>query len=982
MLHITMFEMIQSIWWNFFPSKKREAIVEEMERHWSGAGGGTDAMVSLSVRTTFDLFLQALNLPEGSEVIFTAITIKDMVAIAKHHKLVPVPLDLDTATMVPLEHLLESAFSPKTRVLVLAHIFGARMDIEPWLRYARQRGVLVIDDCAEVFEGHDAYSGHPEADMSVFSFGSIKTCSALGGSMARVRDAATLKTMRELHAKYPIRGRLFFLKRVLNYAFLRWMQAPLICGIMARVLELLGSDLDTFITNNVRGFAGMDLIFGIRHQAPTGMLALLKHKIQTFDRRYINQRVRLARALEEQLRPSNVEIPGANCERNSFWLFPIIVANPGVLIAILRRHGFDVTQGASQLNYVPITDDLTETKERAIALYPHNASRLWLNLLYLPVYPEMPLSEVLRMGALVKRHAVRVSGDPGLCQDRQAVWEQLQQRKFDVLVVGGGINGSAVARDAASRGLSVALVERDDFASGASGNSAKLIHGGFRYVERFMLTLVNELCRERDLQHRLNPNLVGRIPFLLPQYASYKNRMNKIDLGLWIYDACSFFQSPLHSRHTPARAVAHEAALRQEGMLGSFKYYDCWTNDARLTLSNVREAASNGTTVLNHCEFVAPVFASVPMVGNQVVGATVKDSFSGAQTQISARHIVYATGAEVDNLPWQNNNNERVIDATKGSHIVVSRLRLPLSHCVGYRSPSDARWCFCVPFQNVIVIGTTDSSFDVAKGGAKVHASRSDVDYLLEATNYIFPGARLTDDDVQCTWAGLRPLVRDENNDSQGGQGSSLLGKWRNLWNSVLGGSSAGSTRSREEKYFRDERGITVIAGGKLTPYRLVSERAVDMVVRALGVDGMLEPCLTHLVPLDLRLSAVEAGTAMWWTFGSWGLWLEKRAITHPAETTSFAPGGLQLSHVSLCVLLEQAFTLEDVMVRRLGLFYSLSLQGLECASIVAAHMAHLLGKDNAWVIDQVKLYSEYVAHSRAWKKEPSPAPRLVNLIN
>jgi perosamine synthetase len=253
------------------------------------------------------------------------------VAVLLTCKLFPVPLDLDTSAMAPKMELVEKAFSPKTRLLVIAHIFGARLDIAPWLALARQRGVLVVDDCAEIFEGCDSYTGHAEADLSVCSFGSIKTCSALGGSVGRVRDPAILARMRQIHANYAVRGkgtiktpqsccsllrsnpsscfttgRLFWAKRVLTYMFLRSIQSPLLCGLSARAMEMVGVDLDTFITNSVRGFAGMDLIYGIRHQAPLGMLTLLERKLRTFDKGYIAQRVRLATILVEALRSPNV----------------------------------------------------------------------------------------------------------------------------------------------------------------------------------------------------------------------------------------------------------------------------------------------------------------------------------------------------------------------------------------------------------------------------------------------------------------------------------------------------------------------------------------------------------------------------------------------------------------------------------------------------------------------------------------------------
>lgn len=672
-----------------------------------------------------------------------------------------------------------------------------------------------------------------------------------------------------------------------------------------------------------------------------------------------------------------VEMPGIGAAEHNFWLFPIIVANPATLIAILRRHGFDATQGASQLNYTPLPDALSADVSRGHALEPQRCRRLWFNLLYLPVYPEMPRAEVVRMAHLVKRHACPVPADGGLSVQREGVVAALRARAFDVLVVGGGINGAAVARDAAMRGLRVALVERDDFGSGASGNSAKLVHGGFRYVEHLKLAYVHELCSERDLLHRQNPNMVGACDFLLPQYGS-RATMNKIDIGLWLYDLCARLRRPWHTRQTPQQALAAAPLLRSEGLVGCFRYRDCWTNDARLTLANVRQAAANGAVVLNHCTFEEPLRER-----GRVVGARVRDLLSDGAMEVRARHIVYATGSEVDLLPWQRGPGvaSRVIEATKGTLVAVPLARLPLRQCVGFKSPADGRWCFCVPYFEALLVGTTDTAHAVPDAAsAQVCATRAEVDYLLEAVNAAFPQARLGAADVFCSWAGLRPLLCAT---SQGTE--SFV---RGLFYSLISASSSTSVRSREDKLFADPCGITVIGGAKLTPYRLVAQRTVDAVVAALSSGGggdlngiALEPCLTHLVPLDSRLSYVEAGTHQWWYYGSVALWLRQRVHTHPDERAVLDPAlPMQLCEVSLAVLLEQACTLEDVLVRRLGLFFRALDQGRGCAPRVARHMAALMGRDEAWVAQEVAAYERRLARAHAWRSQ-SAGPALVNLV-
>jgi perosamine synthetase len=272
-------DIAYAFWHNISASERsRSNVVASLERVWPQKTAEGGAMISLSVRTSFDLFLQAVALPRGSEIVFSSVNIKDMVLIAEHYGLVVVPLDVDLATMEPCMNLLDSAVSSKTRVLLVAHIFGARFDMTPWVRAARARGLLLVEDCAESFEGVQHYSGHPDADISLFSFGAIKTCSALGGSVGWVRDSQVLERMRQLHAQYPLRSRLVFAKRLLSYACLCLLQQPLLLGLTVRVLELRGIQFESFLTGAVRGFAGSELLVGIRHQAPVAMLMLLTKK--------------------------------------------------------------------------------------------------------------------------------------------------------------------------------------------------------------------------------------------------------------------------------------------------------------------------------------------------------------------------------------------------------------------------------------------------------------------------------------------------------------------------------------------------------------------------------------------------------------------------------------------------------------------------------------------------------------------------------
>ncbi len=899
-----------------------------------------------------------------------------MIEIARQHKLVPVPLDVEVGTMRPSAVLAEEVVGSKTRLLVVAHIFGARMDMAPWVELARRRGLLLLEDCAEVFEGAQHYSGHPEADISLFSFGSIKTCSALGGCIGWVRDGDVLRRMEALHAVYPVRSRLSLSKRLLSYGALCAIQHPLALGLAVRLLELCGVEFESFITNAVRGFAGSELIAGIRHKAPVAILRLLARKVGAFDREaVVGERVRLARLLCDVLGP-DVEVPGRECPDHGFWLFPVIVGNPAMLIALLQRHGFDGTQGTSQLNYVPLEEALIRSDlPRAQRVDAANSRRLWRNLLYLPVYPGMSRSEVVRMGRLVRAHAVRAPPDCGSLSRAEQL-RVLAGTTFDVLVVGGGINGCAVARDAAMRGLRVALVESGDFASGASGNSAKLIHGGFRYVERLQLGLVSELCAERDLQQRLNSNLVLPSEFILPLYARYGNRVRKIDVGLWLYDACARFANFTHRLLTPARAVLAEPLLRPADLLGAFVYYDCWTNDARLTLANARAAHACGAVTLNHCAFEKRRGSDQ--------SAQCRDLLSGEVLRVAARHVVVATGPALDVL-GSRLQLPPLLAATKGTHVAVPSSRLPVKSCGGYQSPSDKRWCFCVPFYGVVVIGTTEIAAAASDDEQGRRATRNEVEYLLEATNSTF-SVKLTSDDVLATWSGLRPLVCPDGQPARGGAG--LLEAMRGLFHRHVSKSSAGSTSSREERIVT-VGDTTLVGGGKLTPYRRVAEKTVDEVVASLGMSGIAEECVTRVAPLDPRLAYMRATALkspyaqhLYSAYGSDLTWIEQRLQTHPSENETVCEGlPFRMAEVSYAVLCEQACLLDDVLVRRMPAFLLAADNGLSCAARVAQHMAALLGRDREWAEAQLQRYGVLVAQAHAWKKDPQPADKLVNCV-
>jgi dTDP-4-amino-4,6-dideoxygalactose transaminase len=257
----------------------RRRLAGRIEALWAPAG---DGLACLSVRSGLDLLLSALELPPGSEILMTAVTIADMRRIVAAHGLTPVPVELDPGDMSATVDALERAASPLTRAIVVAHLFGGRVDLEPILSWAHARGVLVIEDCAQAFCG-PTDRGHPESDVAMFSFGSIKTCTALGGALLRVRDRAVLERMRSLQSKWPSQQRTGFAAKIVKYAALKFLSGPWVFFWFVRGCRRLGYDYDALLNRWVRGFASANLLDRLRRQPSAPLLALLLHRLRTFD---------------------------------------------------------------------------------------------------------------------------------------------------------------------------------------------------------------------------------------------------------------------------------------------------------------------------------------------------------------------------------------------------------------------------------------------------------------------------------------------------------------------------------------------------------------------------------------------------------------------------------------------------------------------------------------------------------------------------
>lgn len=403
---------------------------------------------------------------------------------------------------------------------------------------------------------------------------------------------------------------------------------------------------------------------------------------------------------------------------------------------------------------------------------------------------------------------------------RSQTLRELQEGTFDLLVIGGGINGAGIARDASMRGLRVALVEKGDFASGTSSKSSKLIHGGVRYLQQRDFRLVRVACRERDLlRRRLAPHLVQPLPFLFPVYRGDPVGIVTLGLGMWVYDLLAAFRNiRAHRMLTAKSTLGMEPGLRGDGLKGAALYYDCFTDDARLTLETILAARSEGAVAANYIELTA-----FTKENGRIAGAWIQDRLSGADIQVRARRVVNATGPWADQLRRLDDTSAPpCLRVTKGVHIIVPKDRIGNTHAVVLHSPRDQRVLFVIPWDTHAIIGTTDTDFDGSPDD--VRADERDIEYLLEAANWFFPRAGLRADDVVSTYAGLRPLVAS-------GEGKDP------------------SAVSREEAIFESPSGLVTLAGGKLTTYRLVAEKIVDMVAKDSVVSGK-RVCTTGEKPL------------------------------------------------------------------------------------------------------------------------------------
>ncbi|MEZ5040564.1 MAG: glycerol-3-phosphate dehydrogenase/oxidase [Saprospiraceae bacterium] len=500
---------------------------------------------------------------------------------------------------------------------------------------------------------------------------------------------------------------------------------------------------------------------------------------------------------------------------------------------------------------------------------------------------------------------------PFSAADRLEEIREMEKSTFDLLIIGGGATGCGIALDAATRGLKVALIEKGDFASGTSSKSTKLIHGGLRYLKQLDIALVRETGTERAVVHRLAPHLVLPEKMLLPLIKGGTYGKWSTSFGLMIYDILAGVDRTDRRKMLSKKAtLTLEPLLNEETVKGSGFYAEYRTDDARLTIELIKMAHQYGAKAINYCELVDFLYDD-----GRIVGAQCKNQLDAKHFSIKATKIVSAGGPWVDQVRQMDGSlSGKRLHLTKGVHIVVPHEKLPLQHSIYFDVP-DGRMIFAIPRGKVTYIGTTDTNY---KGRLdRVVVTKTDANYLLEAVNNAFPAIHLTIDDISSNWAGLRPLIHEDGKDP--------------------------SELSRKDEIFISASGLISIAGGKLTGYRRMAQRIVDLVAKEIMAESKqsFDACKTKKINLTpntfsnakavqayiqtlekkmpaLGLTAYEA----WYLTTVYGMQLEA-ILTKMKEFSSDRPStALARAEAWFTVHFEKVASASDFFVRRTGRLY------------------------------------------------------------
>jgi len=523
-----------------------------------------------------------------------------------------------------------------------------------------------------------------------------------------------------------------------------------------------------------------------------------------------------------------------------------------------------------------------------------------------------------------------------------------ESHRFDLLIVGGGITGAGVARDAASRGMSVALIERNDFAFGSSSRTTKLIHGGLRYLENLEFGLVFEALSERQLLFEIAPHLVHPLRFMLPIYDDSRVGMFKMGCGMWLYDILACFRGGQHEALSRQEVFARVPFLKRDGLKGAYVYSDAYMDDDRLVLETLRSANELGAQCVNYVTAEKPVFDD-----GQVVGMTCKNMTDGSTWVVHAKHVISTVGPWTDDFGAKIFSDwKKLLKPSKGIHLTLPRHRFPIEDAVVLSDEQHGRIIFAVPRSEMVIVGTTDSSY--SGDPADVCATDEDVHYLNKMLNQYFPAGHFSLDDYVSSYAGIRPLV-------------------------ASGEEGVGKT-SREHTILDDPRGVTFVAGGKYTTYRAMAEEVVDHALQSFSLAevGQFTPSQTKsVINPQCSVEAISRSRQMlstwasetssslqemqlaWARHGEEALDVRKRAPSFWAAEASFAVEN------TMCM------NLVDFYTRRTPLFLAEEDHGLTHMQDISEVFADSLG----WSRDETDSQSQRVrAHIKSELKWKVPA--------
>ncbi len=491
--------------------------------------------------------------------------------------------------------------------------------------------------------------------------------------------------------------------------------------------------------------------------------------------------------------------------------------------------------------------------------------------------------------------------------NRDVMIQTLTHQEFDLIIIGGGITGAGIALDAASRGLKVALFEQDDFAFGTSSRSTKLIHGGLRYLKQLEFGLVREVGSERAIVHKLAPHLVVPEKMLLPLYDKKGLGYWLTSIGLKIYDLLAGVTvSDQRRMLTRPQTLRQEPLLRDDDVKGGAIYAEYRTDDARLTIEIIKTAFAKGALLLSYFQVKDFVYNQ-----DRIVGAKIHDRLTDKSYTVKSKIVVNATGPWVDDLREINQSKKgKRLRLTKGVHLVFSKDRFPVKQAI-YFDVEDGRMIFAIPRGRTTYVGTTDTNYSGIK--EEVLTSLEDAIYIVKAVNHTFPSIGLSINDIESSWAGLRPLIHEE-------------------------GKSA-SELSRKDEIFESETGLISIAGGKLTGYRKMAERIVDKVIKN-SFPEKTAKCFTasikftgsdfkntaeviqYIEKLSAQLQVIGLEKSSSYLVGNYGMQCEiilDRLKNNLEKDVELA---LAKAELWFCMEYEMALSPADFFVRRTGMMY------------------------------------------------------------